>query len=105
MLAAGTLSHTIAFTRETKTRTPNRATSSAWTELATARAEVVKASASEFLTGFGEAQQRTVIFRIRWRDDITVADRIVFAGTAYALKEIVEIGRRRGLELRAIATS
>lgn len=105
MLAAGTLSHTISFTREAKTRTPNRATSSAWTEFATTRAEVVKASASEFLTVFGAAENGTVIFRIRWRDDLTTADRVVFAGRAYAIKEIVEIERRRGLEIRAAVLS
>ena len=105
MLTAGTLFHTITIERETKTRTPSRGTVSAWTEVATTRAEVVKSSASDFLTGFGTAQQGTVIFRIRWRDGLTTADRILFEGRAHEIKEIAEIGRRAGLEIRAVALS
>lgn len=105
MLAAGTLFHTITIERETKTRTPSRGTASAWTETATTRAEVVKASAADFLTGFGAAQSGTVIFRIRWREGLTTADRIVFNGRAHQIKEIAEIGRRAGLEIRAVALS
>lgn len=103
MLAAGTLFHTITIERETKTRTPSHGTVSAWTEIATTRAEVVKASAADFLTGFGTAQQGTVVFRIRWREGLTTADRIVFNGRAHAIKEIGDIGRRVGLELKAVA--
>jgi SPP1 family predicted phage head-tail adaptor len=105
MLPAGSLFHTIIIERETKTRTPSRGTVSAWTEIATTRAEVVKASAADFLTGFGTAQQGTAIFRIRWREGLTTADRIVFGGKAYAIKEIADIGRRVGLEIRAVASS
>lgn len=105
MLAAGTLSHVITIERETQTRTPSRGTASAWTEIATTRAEVVKSSAADFLTGFGTAQQGTVIFRIRWREGLSIADRIVFNGRAHQIKEIADIGRRVGLEIRAVALS
>ncbi|MNV91444.1 Phage head-tail joining protein [compost metagenome] len=69
------------------------------------RAEIVQQSATEFLTGFGEAESGTIIFRIRYLPGITTADRVTYAGMAYDLKEVTEIGRRRGLELRAVATS
>lgn len=105
MLAAGSLFHTVTIERETKTRTPSRGTVSAWTEIATTRAEVVKSSSADFLTGFGTAQQGTIIFRIRWRDGLTGAERIVFNGRAYQIKEIADIGRRVGLEIRAVASA
>lgn len=71
--------------------------------VAIVRAEIVEASASEFLAGYGQAERRGVVFRIRKLAGITTADRIVHDGTEYALKEIVPIEYGRGLELRAVA--
>jgi len=65
----------------------------------------VQQSAAEFLTGFGEAENGTIVFRIRYVSDLTTADRVAYAGAVYDLKEIKEIGRRRDLELRAVARS
>ena len=104
-MQAGKLNRIVTVQRETKTRTLSRGTASAWADVATTRAEVVQASAADFLAGFGTAQQGTVIFRIRWRNGLTTADRIVFDGRTHEIKEIAEIGRRRGLEIRAVALS
>lgn len=104
-MRAGKLDRTIAIERKTETITPSGGVVTAWTNLATVRAEIVQQSASEFLTGFGEAETGTVVFRVRYLADLTTADRITYEGTAYDLKEIAEIGRRRGLELRAVAVS
>ncbi|KQU54448.1 head-tail adaptor protein [Bosea sp. Leaf344] len=104
-MQAGKLDRIITIERQTKTVTPSGGTVTAWTIIATPRAEIVKQSASEFLTGFGEAENGSAVFRIRWRADITTADRIVHDGVAHDIKEIAEIGRRRGLKLRAVATS
>lgn len=103
-MRAGKLDRTITIQRETKTKVGPRAVT-AWTEFATVRAEIVQQSASEFLTGFGEAENGTVVFRIRYLGGITTADQITYDGTAYNIKEIAEIGRRRGVELRAVAVS
>lgn len=103
-MRAGSLRHVITLQRQTETVSPTGAALSAWTNVATVRAEIVKQSASEFLTGFGEAESGTVIFRTRRiAADFTTADRIMHGGTEYDLKEIVEIERGRGLELRAVA--
>lgn len=104
-MRAGKLDRTITIERKTETVSDSGAVVTAWTNIATVRAEIVQQSASEFLTGFGEAENGTVIFRVRYLAGITTADRIIYAGIAHDLKEIVEIGRRRGLELRAVATS
>lgn len=103
-MRAGKLDRTITIQRRTETKHgPNVV--SAWTDFATVRAEIVQQSASEFLTSFGEAETGTVIFRIRYLGGITTADRIIYDGRAHDLKEIAEIGRRRGVELRAVAVS
>ncbi|MBX9464097.1 MAG: phage head closure protein [Aquamicrobium sp.] len=104
-MRAGKLDRVIAIERKTETVTPSGGVVTAWTNLASVRAEIVQQSASEFLTGFGEAETGTVIFRVRYLAGITTADRITYEGTAYNIKEIAEIGRRRGLELRAVAVS
>ncbi len=103
-MRAGKLDRTITIERKTETVSPTGAVVSAWLNIATVRAEIVTQSASEFLTGFGEAENGTIVFRVRYLAGITTADRVAYAGQVYDLKEVTEIGRRRGLELRAVAT-
>lgn len=75
----------------------------AWTEFVTLWAEVLQAAADESTTDFGEAQTDTLTFRTRYFAGITTADRLVFDGRVFNLKNITEIGRRDALELRAVA--
>ena len=101
-MQAGRLDRLIFIERSTKSGGVYPTT--AWTVIASPRAEIVRMSDSEFATDFGEATAGEIVFRIRWRDGITTADRISYAGEHYDIKEIAEFGRRRGLELRAVAT-
>ncbi len=103
MLNIGQMNRRITIERETETVSPSGDVSKVWAPIATAWAEVVQQSASEFFTSYGEAETGTVIFRVRYRPDITTADRVTYAGTTYNLKEIKEIGWRDGLELRGEA--
>jgi SPP1 family predicted phage head-tail adaptor len=104
-MRAGKLDRTISIERKTETVSETGSVVSAWLNIATVRAEIVTQSASEFLTGFGEAESGTIVFRVRYLAGITTADRVSYAGQVYDLKEVTEIGRRRGLELRAVATA
>lgn len=104
-MLAGKLDRTITIQRLTETVSPSGSVVTAWTTIATVRAEIVTQSASEFLTGFGEAENGTIVFRVRYLPGITTADRVLYNGVPHDLKEITEIGRRRGLELRAVATA
>ena len=103
MLNIGMMNRRITIERATETRKPSGDTLKAWTPVATVRAELIQQSANEFLTGYGEAETGTVIFRVRYRPGITTADRVTFDGTAYGIKEIKTIGRRHALELRGEA--
>lgn len=76
-----------------------------FTPLATMRAEVVQASTEEFIRESGGSDEAIVIFRTRWLAGVTNADRISYGGDVLNIKEVKEIGRREGLELRAIARS
>jgi len=106
MMRAGNLRHVIAVQRKTgETITDSGRAIPIWSTIATVRAETVTASADEFLTGFGEAEAGNVVFRMWWRPGLDTADRIMHAGKAYNVKAIAEIGFRRYLEIKAVATS
>lgn len=76
----------------------------AWTDLATLRAQIVQASTEEFIRGWGVSDETVIIFRTRFLDGVILADRIVYEGENHNIKEIKEIGRRRGLEMRCVRT-
>ncbi|WP_328591732.1 phage head closure protein [Pararhizobium mangrovi] len=104
-MRAGKLDRTISLERQTETVADSGAISKTWTKIATVRAEIVTASMHERLTGYGEAENGNVVFRIRYLAGLTTADRVTYDGKHFDLDEIVEIGRRRGLELRGTSTS
>lgn len=103
VIRAGSLDRRITLERESSTVTPSGGVMKAWTPLATVSAELVRRKADEIPTGFGEAENGTVQFRIRYFPGLTTADRIAYDGKFFGIKEITEIGRRRGLEIRAVA--
>lgn len=73
----------------------------AFTPLATLRAQLIEASTEEFLVKAQGAVDRTVvIFRTRWLQGVTTADRVHYDGLVCNIRETKEIGRRRGLEIR-----
>lgn len=71
-----------------------------WTDLVTLRAQQVTTSTEEYIRNYGASDETVIVFRTWWRTGITNADRIVYAGDIYNIKETKEIGRRAGLELR-----
>lgn len=100
------LDRTITVQRLTETVAPSGAVSTAWANLVTIRAEVRDQTADEVATGFGSAGQDTLVFVVRWHPTpITTGDRIIYEGRAFDLKQVAEIGRRKGWKLRAVAVS
>lgn len=104
-MRAGKLDRVITIQRFTNTVADDGAPVQTWTDVATVRAQLVQSSTDEYIAGRGAADKAVVIFRIRWLDGITNADRVSYEGTIFNLKETKEIGRRKGLELRAEALS
>ncbi|MDF1600163.1 phage head closure protein [Mesorhizobium sp. YIM 152430] len=104
-MRAGKLDRIITIERKTETVSDSGSVVAAWTEIATTHAEIMRRSFDEMAMGFGEVEAGTTVFRVRWREGITTADRIMFDGIAHDIKEIGEIGRRRALEIRAVAVS
>lgn len=102
-MRAGKLKSAIKIEREKATVNATGYKVSAWTIIATVRAERVQRSADEAATGYGEAETEGVIFRTRFFTGLTTADRIRHLGRVYNVKSIAELGIRAGLEIRAEA--
>lgn len=70
-----------------------------WTDVATVRAQIIQSSTEEFLTN-GASDETTIIFRTRYFSPIGGTSRIIFESEEYNVREVKEIGRRKGLDLR-----
>lgn len=103
MINAGKMDRRITIDRHTEIVKPSGDVSKVWTPIAVVWAEIIQQSATEFFTGFGEAETGSIIFRIRYHPGITTADRVTYNGSAYGLKELKELGRYEALELRGEA--
>lgn len=103
MIQSGKLQHRVELQRMTETLGAGRSVVKTWTTYATGKAELRQSGLSEFLTSYGEGTSDTAVFLLRFIPGVTVSDRILHGGKVWNIVAIAEIGRRRGLELRAVA--
>ena len=103
MMQSGKLQQPIELQRMIETVQPSGAVSQVWTTYATGRAELRQAGVSEFLVTLGEGSATNAVFVIRWLPGVSVSDRVIHGGKVWNIVAIAEIGRRHGLELRAVA--
>lgn len=103
MIRAGKLQHAVELQRMAETVRASGHALKVWTTYATGRAELRQAGMSEFLTSFGEGACDNAVFIIRFVPGVSVADRILQGGKVWNIVALAEIGRRKGLELRAVA--
>ncbi len=71
-----------------------------YVDVATVRAQLIQSTIEEYQRAYGEGANTAVIFRIRWTDQIETSSQITYGGKTFNIREIKEIGRRNGLELR-----
>lgn len=102
-MKAGKLDREIKIERATTTVNEFGTPVETWASVATLRAEIVTAETVEAAREHGASTEAAIAFRTRFIDGITVADRLTYAGRTYDIKAVSEIGRRRGLEIRAVA--
>jgi SPP1 family predicted phage head-tail adaptor len=75
-----------------------------WGAFATGlRAQIVQSSTEEYFRASGEGAASTIVFRTRFIAGVTNLHRIVYEGRNFDIEEVKELGRARGLELRAKA--
>lgn len=103
-MRAGKLQHRIQIERLQELDSDSARIPKVWLPVLTTRAEIREASTTEFLTGQLEGDKARAVFLIRWPvQPITTADRIYHGGMRWNITGLSEIGRRRGLEIRAEA--
>lgn len=73
-----------------------------WTPLAVLRAEKVEQSTTEYFRNFGATDEEVVIFRARFFEGVSNADRVIWQGDAFNIRQVTPIGRRKGVELRCV---
>ena len=105
MIRAGALRHRLVLQRPQEAVEASGAVVETWETYATISAEKLALSHEDFLSGAVEGEERRIAFRARWRADLSISDRLIHEGAAFELVEIIEVGWRAGLELRAKAVS
>jgi SPP1 family predicted phage head-tail adaptor len=73
-----------------------------WAPLATLRAELKDNASDETHNEQGDTTRQLVTFETRYVPGVSVAARIMYQGEPYNLLQVREIGRQRGLELKAV---
>lgn len=99
-MRAGQLDRIITIQRASTSVNAYGTPAATWTDVITLRAQKVQASTEEFIRGAGASDETVIVFRTRFVEGVTNADRVVFDGIVHELKEIKELGRGDGLELR-----
>lgn len=102
-MRSGALDRTITIQRFTATDDGYGNVTETWADFAAMRAQLVQASTDEFIRDYGVSDETVTIFRTRYLAGVTLADRVIYGGLIHNLKQVKEIGRRRGLELRTVS--
>lgn len=101
-MRAGQLDRSLIVERSTRIRDETGNYTNVWSLLARRRAHVLQSSTEEFVRNYAVTADRIVIFRIRYLAGLRLSDRITYENEQFTLKEVKELGRRRGLELRTV---
>lgn len=99
------MDRTIRIERAIETADEYGAVTPGWAEAFTVRAQLIEQSTTDYMQASGDEARRVAVFRTRWIDGLSNADRVVFEGLPYDVEAVKEIGRRRGLELRCRAAA
>lgn len=76
------------------------ATTQVWTKFATMRAKMMQISLNDLESASrGNTSDKTIVFRTRWLDGLTLENRIIYEEQAFTVRQIKELGRRVGLDI------
>jgi SPP1 family predicted phage head-tail adaptor len=75
------------------------------TAYATVFAQKVELTGREFTAAQTTNAEIVTRFRMRWRDDVRVTDRLMLGALSYNITRIAEINRREGIEVVAQAVA
>lgn len=101
VLPAGDLDRSIEIIQQTKVKAGNgQVTLQDGPVIARPRARRMEQRLSEVFSAGSDQAAGTLVFRIRWRDDINSTNQILVSdGQRFEIKSVMEFGRRVGLDL------
>lgn len=99
----GQLDRTIIIQSRTMAQDAAGANVPTWSTLATVSAAVEPLSGSEVIAAQQISTQQAQQFRIRYRADVTTANRLVYNSVTYGIVSVKEDGRREALVILAVA--
>ncbi|WP_288427102.1 phage head closure protein [uncultured Agrobacterium sp.] len=98
-MRAGNLDRSITVQSYTTTLNAYRVPVMAWVDVGTVRAQIIQSSTEEYLTN-GASDTTSIIFRTRYFEGVNTSSQVLYEGQTYNIREVKEIGRRKGLDLR-----
>lgn len=98
-MRAGNLDRVIQIERELTALDIYGAPIRAWTAFAAVRAQVLQFAIDDREGARGNTTDKTITFRMRFLDGVTIDNRVAYQDQTYAIRQIKEIGRRVGLDI------
>lgn len=88
-MRAGRLTEEIRVERFTNTVNDAGTPIQTWAHVCTLRAEKVEQSTTEYIRNYGASDEALLIFRARFFEGITNADRVIWQGEAFNIKQAI----------------
>lgn len=99
MLNAGRLDRRLDLQQRTITRDAAGGEIVSWVALATVWAAKRDITGRDRLRADAKTAESSTAFTIRYRADLAVTDRVVYAGTPHDIQHLAELGHKEGLEI------
>ncbi len=100
-MAAGLLDRRIVIEQNTPTTDAFGAEVESWSTLDTVWAQIMQPKGREVFEANQVVAEVDVVFRIRWRSDVTAKMRVSYGGETYDIAAAIEVRRQRYLDLAA----
>jgi SPP1 family predicted phage head-tail adaptor len=97
----GELDRQIVIQRNTPTADAEFGNVDSWADLRTVWAEKLDVGGSKGFRGGALRPETETVFTIRYTENLSALDRIVYRGVNYSITGIAEIGRKEGLTIQA----
>lgn len=102
-MRAGSLDRRLTILRRTLARNDYGEQVEEYDTLDTVWASKLDTTGRELFAAKGTIGENSTRFRIRYRSDLVLTDRLSYNDTEYDITQISELGRKDGLELVAVA--
>jgi SPP1 family predicted phage head-tail adaptor len=102
-MRAGSLDRRVTILRRALTRNAYGEQEETYSTLDTVWAQKLDVAGREFLAARGTMAENSTRFRLRYRSDLVLTDRLSYNSVEYDIQQIAELGRQDGLEIIAVA--